>query len=166
MMLVGTLGAAGVRILRYGLVFLLVMWGAAKFTAFEAVAILPLVEHSPFLAWLYPIFGTRGTSALFGVFEVTVGLLIATRRWLPRVSGYASLAAAGMFVITLSFLFTTPGVLEPTNPSGGFLMKDIELLGAALVTFAEALLSAREPQEHVNAMRFVGTPRGIPEHAR
>jgi uncharacterized membrane protein YkgB len=130
------------------------MWGAAKFTAFEAVAILPLVEHSPFLAWLYRVFGARGTSALFGVFEVTVGVLIATRRWLPRVSGCASLAAAGMFVITLSFLFTTPGVLEPSNPFGGFLMKDIKLLGAALFTFAEALLSTRGPQE-----RMAGTER-------
>lgn len=44
-----------------------------------------------------------------------------------------------MFVVTLSFLFTTPGVFEPTSPWGGFLMKDIILLGAALFTAAEAL---------------------------
>ena len=165
-MTVNAIGNAGVRVLRYGLVFMLVMWGAAKFTAFEAVAIIPLIEHSPLLGWLYPIFGTRGTSALFGVFEITAGVLIATRRWLPRVSGYASLAAAGMFVITLSFLFTTPGVLEPTNPFGGFLMKDIELLGGALFTCAEALLSAEEPQERVNPMRYGRTIPGMPEHAR
>jgi len=165
-MRIETFGVTGVRILRYGLVFLLVIWGAAKFTAFEAVAILPLVEHSPFLAWLYPIFGSRGTSALFGVFEVTAGALIATRRWLPRVSAYASLAAAGMFVITLSFLFTTPGVLEPTNPFGGFLMKDIELLGAALFTFAEALLSARHPRERIAAPAYIGMTQGIQQHAR
>jgi uncharacterized membrane protein YkgB len=143
--LIKGLGAAGIRIMRYGLVFLLVVWGAAKFTAFEAEAIAPLVEHSPLLAWLYHFLGARGTSDLFGVFEVAAGVLIATRKWLPRVSGYASLAAAGMFVITLSFLFTTPGALEPSSPWGGFLMKDIELLGAALFTSAEAL--------HVEARR-------------
>jgi uncharacterized membrane protein YkgB len=133
------LGITGVLVLRYGLVLLLLMWGAFKFAAFEAEAIRPLVENSPLLGWLYGPLSVRGTSALFGVFEVTTALLIASRPWLPRVSGYASLAAAGMFVVTLSFLFTTPGVLEPTNPFGGFLMKDLMLLGAALFTASEAL---------------------------
>lgn len=100
----------GIGVLRYGLVFLILLWGTFKFFAFEAQGIQPLVEHSPFLGWLYPLLGVRGTSALLGLFEVPVALLIATRRWLPRVSGYASLAASAMFVVTLSFLTTTPGV--------------------------------------------------------
>lgn len=137
------LGTAGVRILRYGLVFLLLASGAAKFTAFEAEAIKPLVEHSPFMGWLYNILSPRGASALIGVVELAVGAVMAARKWLPRASGYGSLAAAGMFVVTLSFLFTTPGVFEPTSPWGGFIMKDIILLGAALFTAAEAL-RARE----------------------
>lgn len=135
---------AGVAVLRYGLVLLLVMWGGFKFAAFEAEAIQPLVSSSPFLSWLYLLFDVRTVSALFGIFEITAGVLIATRRWLPRVSGFASVAASGMFVITLSFLFTTPGALEPGNPAGGFLMKDILLLGAALFTAGEALLAAKE----------------------
>ena len=138
-----SLQAFSVHVLRYGLTFLLVMWGAFKFTAFEAEGIKPLVEHSPFMSWLYVVFSVRAASALLGVFEIATGTLIATRRWLPRVAGFASLAAAGMFVITLSFLVTTPGVLEPTNETGGFLMKDILLLGAALFTGSEALLAAR-----------------------
>jgi len=85
------------------------------------------------------ILGVGGTSDLIGVTEVSTGLLIATRRWFPRVSAYGSLSASFVFVITLSFLFTTPGVLEPTNESGGFLMKGILLRGAALYTAAEAL---------------------------
>lgn len=133
------IGRAGLAILRYGLVGLLLLWGSFKFFAFEATAIQPLVAHSPFLGWLYPLVGLRGTSAIFGVFEVGAALLIATRRWLPRVSGYASIAASGMFVITLSFLVTTPDVFGASSPWSGFLMKDIMFLGAALVTGAEAL---------------------------
>ncbi|HYQ18860.1 MAG TPA: DUF417 family protein [Polyangiaceae bacterium] len=135
---VEALAAIGLGVLRYGLVFLLVLWGAFKFAAFEAEGIKPLVGHSPFLSWLYPLLGVRGTSNLIGVTEVSTGLVIATRRWRPRWSAYGSLSASGIFVTTLSFLFTTPGVLEPTNESGGFLMKDILLLGAALYTAAEA----------------------------
>jgi len=137
------ISTAGTIVLRYGLVVLLLLWGSAKFGAFEAQAIQPLVQNSPLMSWLYPIFGLRGTSSLLGVFEVTAALLIAARPWFPKISGYASLAAAGMFVVTLSFLVTTPGVLAPTNPMGGFLMKDVILLGAALFTSGEALRATR-----------------------
>lgn len=131
--------AVGLSLLRYGLVFLLVTIGSFKFLAFEAEAIRPLVSNSPLLAWLYGMFGIRGTAALFGVSEVIIGVLVAARHWAPRVSGYASLAASGMFLVTLSFLLTTPGALAPTSPVNQFLLKDIVLLGAALFTAAEAL---------------------------
>ncbi len=129
-------------VLRVGLVVLLGMWGAFKFTAFEAEGIRPLVEHSPLLSWLYPLLGVRGTSGLIGAVEITAAVLIATRRWTPRLSAVGSLIAAGTFVVTLSFLVTTPGALAPDSAFGGFLMKDIMLLGAALFTAAEALDAA------------------------
>lgn len=145
----GLLERVAAGTLRYGLSFLLIMWGAFKFTALEAEGIQPLIEHSPFMSWLYAVLSVRATSDLLGVFEVAVGLLLAAHRWLPRASGFAGLAASGMFVITLSFLFTTPGVMEPTNQMGGFLMKDILLLGAALFCASESLRaagSALDPQ--------------------
>ena len=141
--LVQALGTVGVGVLRYGLVFLLLLWGAFKFTAVEAEGIRPLVENSPYLGWVYGFLGFREVSEVFGIVEMTTGALIATRRWLPRVSGSASLGAAGMFVVTLSFLFTTPGALALTSPVNGFLLKDILLLGAALLTASEALSAAR-----------------------
>jgi len=128
----------GLGILRYGLVGLLLLWGSFKFFAFEAMAIQPLVEHSPFLSWLYPLFGIRGTSDILGVMEVSAGLLIGTRHWFPRISAYGSMFASGMFVITLSFLVTTPDAFGPASPWSGFLLKDIMFLGGALVTAAEA----------------------------
>jgi reactive chlorine resistance protein C len=128
----------GIGILRYGLVGLLFLWGSFKFFNFEAMAIQPLVEHSPFLGWLLPVFGLRATSDIIGVFEIGAGLLIGSRRLLPRLSAYGSLAATGMFAITLSFLVTTPGALGIASPLTGFLLKDIMFLGGALVTAAEA----------------------------
>jgi uncharacterized membrane protein YkgB len=129
-------------VLRWGLIALLLMWGGFKFAAFEAEGIKPLVEHSPLLGWLYPLFGVRGGSAVIGVVELTAALLMSLRRWRPALSAVGSLIATGTFLVTLSFLFTTPGVLAPDNPFGGFLMKDIILLGAALYTAAEALAAA------------------------
>jgi reactive chlorine resistance protein C len=133
------IGAIGLGVSRYGLAMLLLLIGGYKFFAFEAEGIRPLVGSSPLLSWLYRVFDVRGVAALFGTFEVAIGALICARRWVPRVSGYASLAAGGMFLITLSFLVTTPGALSPTSPFQQFLLKDLVLLGAALFTAAEAL---------------------------
>ena len=136
----------GIGITRYGLVGLLLLFGAMKFFAFEANGIQPLVQHSPFLDWLLPVFGLRGTSDIIGAVEIATGLAIATRRWLPRISAYGSLTATGMFLITLSFLVTTPGALS--GPFSGFLLKDIMFLGGALVTAADAFseVQVNEPQ--------------------
>lgn len=154
---VDTLGRAGLAVLRYGMAFLLILWGSFKFFAFEATAIEPLVANSPFLSWLYPAFGTRGASDLFGIFEVGVGILIASRRWFPRLSGYASLAASGMFVITLTFLVTTPDAFGPGSPWSGFLLKDVMFLGAALLTASEALSAAGGVERRGTARRAVVT---------
>lgn len=47
-------------------------------------------------------------------------MLMSLRRWQPLWSAIGSLIAVGTFLVTLSFLFTTPGVWEPSNPFGGF----------------------------------------------
>jgi uncharacterized membrane protein YkgB len=139
------LTALGTGILRYGLAFLLVAIGSTKFFAFEARAIQPLVAHSPFVGWLYPVLGLQGVSNLFGLSEVATGILIALRPVSPKISTVGSLAAIAIFMTTLSFLFTTPGALAPSSPAGGFLVKDIVLLGAAVYTAGEALRSAGWP---------------------
>jgi reactive chlorine resistance protein C len=48
-------------------------------------------------------------SDLLGVIEITLGIGIALRHVTPRISGIASLLSVGMFLTTLSFIFTTPG---------------------------------------------------------
>jgi uncharacterized membrane protein YkgB len=136
------LGALGRGLLRYSVVVLLLLFGTMKFFQFEADAIRPLIEHHPLMSWMVPAFGVRGTSAVIGVIELAAAVLMCLRRFSPRLSALGSLIAAGTFVVTLSFLVTTPGALSPTNPFGGFLMKDIVLLGAAIYTAAEALDAA------------------------
>lgn len=135
---------AGFAVLRYGLVFLLFAGGAVKFAAFEAEGIRPFIEHSPFMSWMYSVLSIRAASGIIGVVELALGMGIVLRRWFPLVSGIASLGAVLMFLITWSFFFTTPGAMAPESEVGGFLMKDLILLGAALTLAAEALGTARE----------------------
>jgi uncharacterized membrane protein YkgB len=123
-------------ILRYSLVLFLALFGVAKFTEGEALTIQPWVANSPFLGWLYAVTSVQGASNLIGIVELTIGILLAVRPWWPRLSVVGSLGASITFAITLSFLFTTPGLSPEWS---GFLMKDLVLVGAALWTAADAL---------------------------
>jgi uncharacterized membrane protein YkgB len=88
-------------------------------------------------------FGVQGASNVIGTLEILTGVAIASRRIAPAVSAVGSAAGVVIFLTTLSFLFSTPGALSLKNPAGGFLMKDIVLLGACIVTAAEAYRAAR-----------------------
>ena len=125
------------------MVFLLVVIGSMKFFDFEAKGIQPLVAHSMFLSWIYRVLGVQGASNAFGLFEIATGILIALRRFSPQASAIGSSAGVVIFLTTLSFLFTTPGALAPGSDIGGFLMKDIVLLGAAILTAGEALRASK-----------------------
>lgn len=141
---------------RYGLVVILAAIGGMKFTAVEAEGIRPFVENSPFMAWTYPVFGIRGLSDLLGLTELAVAAMIASRRWLPVISLGGSVLAIGMFLTTLSFMLTTPGVWDSSlggfpalGMTGQFLIKDLALLGVACMTAAEAWRACRQCQWHV-----------------
>ena len=136
-------------VLRYGLVLLVLWFGLFKFTPTEAQAIQPLVANSPLLSWLYALTDVRGASRVIGLAEIAIALLIAARPFSPRASAVGSLGATIMFLTTLSFLATTPGswgrvdgFLVPAG-AGGFVIKDLLLLGAALWTASEALTASR-----------------------
>jgi uncharacterized membrane protein YkgB len=141
------LESLGITLLRYSLVLILVYFGTFKFTMAEAQAIQPLVAESPLMSWLYRVLDVQGVSRLIGLAELAIATLILVRPWSPLWSAIGSLAAAGMFLITLSFLLTTPdlwqwveGFPAPTE-GAAFLLKDVFLLGAAVCTAGEALQS-------------------------
>ena len=142
--------ALGIGISRYGIVAFLLLFGAMKFTDAEAQAIRPMVEHHPLLSFLPTLLGVHGSSALIGVVELSAGALIALRHFRPQLSAIGSLLAAGIFAITTSFMFTTPGAFAPDSYLGGFLMKDLILMAASLYAAAEALHASK-------AGRGVGT---------
>jgi len=150
----------GEKILRYGLVAVLLWVGALKFTEYEAMGIKPLVENSPLTAWALQAFGLKTLSALVGIVEIVLGLMIATRSFAPKISAYGSMGAIVTFLITLTFLLTTPGVWQPGYgfpfPSpmpGQFLAKDIILLGVAIWSAGEALRAAHRG-DHVSRERI------------
>jgi len=138
----------GLAMLRYGLVAILLMIGATKWTAAEADAIRPWVSHSPFLSWIYSIASVQGTSEIIGIVEIVAAVLMGLRRWSPTACVGGSALACGTFLITLSFLVTTP---QQSPDAQGFLMKDFFLLAAAIWSMGEALIAV--PMQHAHVAR-------------
>jgi len=134
----------GIHVSRYGLVATLLLIGVLKFTTGEAQGIQPLVASSPLMFWLYKVFSLQAVSNLIGVIEIAIAVLIALRPFSARLSFGGSIGAIITFLLTVSFLFSTPGAFQFSHgvpllgDAGQFLIKDVVLLGASIFTAAEA----------------------------
>src|SRR5262249_51714628 len=138
--------AVGRELTRYGLVVVGGGIGLMKFTAYEGEGVSGFVANSPLMRWGYGFMSHPGFSAGLGVVELTIAILIATRPFSPQASVVGSALAVGMFLTTLSFLVTTPGVWAAdaggfpalSGAPGQFLIKDLALLGISVWTLGEA----------------------------
>jgi uncharacterized membrane protein YkgB len=144
------MGADVTRLGTYGVIgslAIIYFWfGGMKFTAYEAEGLIPLVENSPLLSWMYDIFSVRGFSTFLGFVELTIGLLIAGRILSPALSAIGGFLSAGLFTTTVSFMISTPGAIEPSLgfpaisvAPGQFLLKDIGLLAGSVLVLGHSL---------------------------
>lgn len=148
-----TLTKLGQSFARYSVVLIFLGFGLFKFTEVEANAIAPLTENSPFLFWVNAVFGKQGGSNLIGVLELIFAAMIAARFINPMIAAIGSLLASGALLVTLSFLFSTPG-LSPLSVDAGFIVKDLTLLGVCLWSAGEALTAAKEKSAHAGNRRI------------
>lgn len=134
--------------LRAALVAIFLPIGLQKFTAYEAAAIERYVANSPFFSWAYEAVGLRATSSAIGVLELLIGAALAVGFLRPgsRIAIAGAIGSVAVFLVTLSFLLTTPGVitlreglplLTPTY--GQFLVKDMVLLGASALILGSSM---------------------------
>lgn len=149
------LGTYGNAISRLGswastvtLAIIFLWFGSMKFIPFEAEGLQPIIANNPLISWLYTLFGVAGGARFLGVFEIITGLLIAGRVVSPKLSALGSAMGAWSFVLTVSCLFTTPGVIQPGSviglgAVGSFLIKDIVLFSASLWTLGASLAEIR-----------------------
>ena len=142
-----TTPAAGAVLVTYALALIFLWFGSLKFTQYEAAGIAPLVMNSPIVAWWHDLFGIAGTAHMLGTYEILTGLLLAARPFNPRLAEIGGAMAAICFLVTVSFLLSTPGIVQPGFDTpfalsafpGQFLLKDVALLAASL----SVLLGAR-----------------------
>ena len=139
-----TLTVLGGLISRYGLVVVLAWIGFGKYVKMESRV---LIEHSPLMSWIYDVVSVTTVARGLGTMEIVAALLIALRPVWPRASAAGSALAVVLFLGTLSFLFTTPGVVAShagglpvlSALPGQFLLKDLVLIGVAVWTLGDSL---------------------------
>jgi uncharacterized membrane protein YkgB len=142
---------AGRTIALAGVILPLLMIGGMKFTAVEIAALKPLISGTPWLAWMYPVFGEPGASYVLGVVEISTALLLIACPWSARAGVAGGALATLTFLVTCSVMLALP-IWEPTlgfpalGPAGQFLIKDVALLGIALVVLGESLGRSNRPR--------------------
>lgn len=139
---------AGQLISRYGLVVVLAWIGFGKYVKMESRV---LIEHSPLMSWIYHVLSVTTVARMLGTMEIVAAVLIALRPVWPRASAVGSALAVVLFLGTLSFLFTTPGVIAMhaaglpvlSGMPGQFLLKDLVLIGVSVWTLGDSLGAVR-----------------------
>jgi uncharacterized membrane protein YkgB len=145
---------AGHLLATYGLVVVLAWIGFGKYVKMDAKV---LIEHSPLMSWIFHFLSATTVARGLGTMEILAALLIAVRSIWPRAAIVGSALAIVLFLGTLSFLFTTPGVVVAhaaglpvlSAQPGQFLLKDLVLIGVAIWTLG---ISLRAAQTHDRAV--------------
>ncbi|SDI16986.1 DUF417 family protein [Chryseobacterium jejuense] len=122
----------GYYISLFGAALILLWIGIFKFTPTEAAAIKPLVENHFLTFFVYKVMSVQAVSNLIGAIEIIIALLLIFSAKFALLKRYAGIGMVVTFLVTLSYLFTTPGmwkVVDGVPVTDFFILKDLMLLG-------------------------------------
>jgi reactive chlorine resistance protein C len=132
--------------LRWSLVAIFIWFAIQKFTAYAAEAIAPLIANSPLMSWL-KVFGVRGEAKVIGSIELTTAAALIIGAAIPIASAVGAAMACATFLLTTSFVFSTPGLTQKSATGfpiistllEQFLLKDVALLAASFTLLLASL---------------------------
>lgn len=122
----------GYYISLFGAALILLWIGIFKFTPTEAAAIKPLVENHFLTFFVYKIMSVQAVSNLIGVIEIIIALLLIFSAKFAVLKRYAGVGMMVTFLVTLSYLLTTPGmwkIVDGVPVTDFFILKDLMFLG-------------------------------------
>ncbi|SIQ61054.1 Uncharacterized membrane protein YkgB [Chryseobacterium sp. RU37D] len=130
----------GYYISLFGAALILLWIGIFKFTPTEAQAIKPLVENHFLTCFVYDFASVQTVSNAIGAIEIIIALLLVFSVKFASLKRFAGIGMVITFLITLSYLFTTPGVwkiVDGVPVTDFFILKDLMLLGFGLMILNE-----------------------------
>jgi uncharacterized membrane protein YkgB len=105
-----------------------------------------LIANSPVMRWL-GVFGERGEAKIIGTIELTTAAVLIIGSVIPMASAVGAAMAYVTFLITTSFVFSTPGITQKSSTGfliistflEQYLLKDIALLAASFTLLLASL---------------------------
>lgn len=131
---------SGYYISLFGAAIILLWIGIFKFTPTEANAIKPLIENHFLTFFVYNFTSVQAVSNAIGVIEIIIALLLMFSVKFASLKRLAGFGMMTTFLITISYLFTTPGVwkvVDGVPVTDFFILKDLMLLGFGLMILNE-----------------------------
>lgn len=125
-----------------GVAIILLWIGIFKFTATEANAIEGLVKSSFMISWLYKVTSVQGASNIIGIVEIITAVCLLLHFFWKKAGVFGGILSIITFLITLSFLFTTPGIFSIVDGvlvTEFFILKDVMALGISLIVLGRSL---------------------------
>ncbi|MDP1676754.1 MAG: DUF417 family protein [Bacteroidota bacterium] len=129
-----------------GVATVLIWIGIFKFTPTEAKGIEPLVRNSFLMSWMYSVVSVDGVSKIIGTIEIITAVCLLLHFFWKKAGIVGGIFSALTFLLTLSFLFTTPGVFSTIDGvliTDFFIIKDVMAFGISLMVLGKCLPSSK-----------------------
>lgn len=129
-------GRIGYYISLFGAALILLWIGIFKFIPTEAGGIKSLIENHFLTFFVYDIVSVQTVSNAIGTIEIIIALLLVFSVKFASLRKYAAIGMIVTFLITLSYVFTTPGIwkiVDGIPVTDFFILKDLMLLGFGLM---------------------------------
>ena len=94
------------------------------------------------MSWLYSITSIQNVSIIIGSFEIITAICLLLHFFWKKAGIIGGIFAAIIFLTTLSFLFTTPGVFSIVDGvfvTDFFIIKDVMALGISLMVLGKSI---------------------------
>ncbi|QQV01872.1 MULTISPECIES: DUF417 family protein [Chryseobacterium] len=116
---------------------LILLWiGLFKFTPTEANAIKPLLENHFLTFFVYDYINIQWVSNAIGTIEIIIAIVLLFSAKFAVLKRFVGIGMIAVFAVTLSYLFTTPGIWKIVDRfpvTDFFILKDLMLLGFGLM---------------------------------
>jgi uncharacterized membrane protein YkgB len=135
------------HLLRASMVIIFAFFGYTKWHQYAAELMIPFISHSPFIFWLYPVFGLRGGARFLGASEWLICALLFAGFWDKRFGILGALGSSVTFLTTLTII---PFMPDGWDPAAGFpamagnvpfLVKDVVFLAVSIYLLKQDVVS-------------------------
>jgi uncharacterized membrane protein YkgB len=125
-----------------GVAIVLLWIGIFKFSPTEATGIEVYVKNNFLISWMYKIADLQEVSNVIGLLEIITGVGLVLHFFWKPAGIIAGLFSSITFLITLTFIFTTPkvnAIVDGFPVTDFFVLKDLMALGISLMVFGKSI---------------------------